>query len=737
MKSFALLFLLSFVSFTYIIAQETKESDLKVGLVLSGGGAKGYAHIGVLKALEEANVTIDYIGGTSMGSIVGGLYASGYKADEIAVIAHDLGFENYLEEEIQRPNKPFYIKENDDKYIIKIPVQNNSLSLPSGITQGVQVMNKISKYTQHVSHIKDFNHLPIPFLCIATNLENGEAVLLDKGDLAQSMRASAAYPTVIKPIIINNKLLVDGGLVNNFPVDEVKNMGADLLIGVDVGSKELYKKEELQSVVNILEQMVSYQMVNAEEISKKNKVDIYINPVDEKYNTFSFNKIDSIIQLGYDKALPFMDEFKAIAKKQNRVKKPTSKVVVLNSFIIKSIQFSGNKNYNNGYLLDKMQIKLGKIISFDNLANGIDRLWATNNFNQIQHKVVMDGGEGHVFIELKENKNLSKIQLGGHFDDLFKAGVLVNFSSRQLVLGNDIFSADAIIGENLRYNVNYFVDNGINLSTKIQSMYQSFDYNTDFSEDFSTFSPDVNYKNLSYKNFTNKINFQFVYRDNYAIGIGAKHQYIRVKDNYIQAENDIIEKMNVESLYSFIKIDTYDHRMFPKSGVFFTAMGQWHMAAQDNLLPFNPYLQGQVEFGYAFPIGKEFTIQLESEIGLSFSDNTHPYLDFQLGGSNDNQLENFRSLYGFPFAYMGGKSYLKSGINLKYELTKNVFAGVMGHVAKVEDNFLNEFSFFKDSHVSYGMYFGAKTLAGPIEISLSKSPEIDHPIFSLKYGYWF
>ncbi|PID67547.1 MAG: hypothetical protein CR968_06150 [Flavobacteriia bacterium] len=735
-KIYFLIILMGLITLSNQAQEVTVNKDLKVGLVFSGGGAKGFAHIGVLKALEEAGITVDYIGGTSMGAIVGGLYASGYSAQEIIDIAHDLNFENYMDEEISRSNKPFHIKENDDKYVIEVPVKNFELSLPSGFTQGVQIMNKVSKYTQHVSDIKDFNDLPIPFLCVATNLENGEEVILNHGDLSEAIRASAAYPTVVKPIQIDQKLLVDGGLVNNFPVEEVKSLGADYLIGVDVGSKNLYKKEELQSLVKILEQMVSYQMITPETLTKENKVNLYINPVSDQYNTFSFDQLDSIIELGYKTALTHMDKLKAIAKKQHRPKKPTSKVVILDRFIVKSIQFSGSKNFNNGYLLDKMQLKVGKIISFEELSNGIDRLWATDNFSKVQHRVVMDGGEGSVYVDLVENDVLSHIRIGGTYDELFKGGILVNLSSRRLIFGNDFLSADAVIGENFRYNIHYFIDNGINLSTGIQSTFQRFDYNANFNESFSTFAPENNFNNLGYSNFTNKLNFQFVYRDNFATGFGAEHQLIRAKNKNPQYLRTI-EMMHVESLYGYMKYDSFDHRMFPKTGFTFQALGHWFLGMQNNLIPFKPYMQGQLLFGYAFPLGKHFSVQVESEAGLSFSDNTHPYLDFHLGGSQDNELQNFRSFYGYPFAHIGGKSYLKSGVNIKYEFYKNAFIGVAGQAARVEDNILDDLALFEDTHTGYSVFLGAKTPAGPIKVTLAHAPRMNDPIFTVKFGYWF
>jgi NTE family protein len=718
-----------------VVSIQAQQEPIRVGLILSGGGAKGFAHIGVLKALEETGVSVDYIGGTSMGSIVGALYASGYTAAEIEQIALDLDFQNYLEEEIARPNKPFYLKEAEDKYTVKLKVRDNKIVLPSGWTNGLHVMNKLSKYTQHVSAINDFSQLPIPFLCIATDLESGKQVILKKGDLAQSVRASAAFPTVLKPIEIDGKLLVDGGLVNNFPVEEVKKMGADFLIGVEVSSHELYKKEELESIVKIMEQMVSYQMVTDADTTKYKDVDLYIKPVDEAYSTFSFDKAREIIDFGYQKTIEQIESLNNLALKQGKHKVVKKKVVVLDKFVVEKINVSGNEKYNYSYIIDKAQIKLGKIISFEDLFNGINRLWATDNFSQIQHKVVMNGGEGTIYIDVKESPKSAYIQIGPHYDEVFDLGVTLNWSDKQLLFDRDYLSTDFIVGKNLRYNFNYFVDNGIHLSVGLQSVYQGFDYDADFETGESSFPEVYDDKNLSFQNISNKLNFQYVYRDHFAWGFGLKHQFFRIKD--IGEDREIVEDFNTEGVYTYLKYDTYDNKMHPKSGTFFIAEGDWYLAAQKKDLNFKPFAQGKMKFGHVFSIRDKTTLQIQTEAGITFNENPFPFLDFHLGGTQDYATDRIISLYGYPLATFGNSSYLKSGVCLKYEFAKNQFIGVRANAARAEQNFLEKFDFFSNTHKGLSVYYGARTLAGPVELSLSRSPELDKHYFTVRVGYWF
>ena len=224
-----LLFLSLFMVIQVSFGQE--QSRPKIGLVLSGGGAKGLAHIGVLKVIDSLGIKVDYISGTSMGAVVGGLYASGYSAHQLDSIFSAIDVDALLQDYTPRESKSFYEKRNDEIYALTLPFNNFKLGLPSGLSKGLYNFNLISRLTKHVSHIRDFDELPIPFLCIATDLETGEQNSLDSGILAQAIIASGAIPSLYNPVEINGKTLIDGGVVNNYPVEELKNRGIDFIIG--------------------------------------------------------------------------------------------------------------------------------------------------------------------------------------------------------------------------------------------------------------------------------------------------------------------------------------------------------------------------------------------------------------------------------------------------------------------------------------------------------------------------
>jgi len=224
LSSFRLLCL--FVIFSGLFSQNTYSQDSikrpKIGLVLTGGGAKGFAHIGVLKVLEKAGVKIDYIGGTSMGAVVGGLYATGYSATQIDSIFKATNFDALLQDYIPRTSKSFYEKRNDELYAMSLPFKKLTIGVPIALSKGLYNYNLLTKLTHKVRYVRDFNQLPIPFVCIATDIETGEQLLLNKGYLPQALLASSAFPTLFSPVELDGRMLIDGGVTNNYPVDEVK-----------------------------------------------------------------------------------------------------------------------------------------------------------------------------------------------------------------------------------------------------------------------------------------------------------------------------------------------------------------------------------------------------------------------------------------------------------------------------------------------------------------------------------
>jgi Predicted esterase of the alpha-beta hydrolase superfamily len=289
--------------------------------VLSGGGAKGFSHIGALKVLEEAGIPIDYIAGTSMGAIVGGLYAIGYDAHTIDSLVKEQNWRHLLSDDVNRENLPSSLKENQEVYILSLPYElkikekKGKVLLPPGIISGQNLYSLFSNLTIGYQDTIDFNHLPIPFACVAANSRSGEEVVLREGILPEAMRASMAIPGIFSPVEKDSMLLIDGGIINNYPVDIVREMGADIVIGVLVSRDYKTIGKNRGTVIEVIEQL---GLFIAKEKRDRNiaNTDILITPDLHSYKMMDFeaSAIDSIIQRGEQAARKKWDELTATEK---------------------------------------------------------------------------------------------------------------------------------------------------------------------------------------------------------------------------------------------------------------------------------------------------------------------------------------------------------------------------------------------------------------------------------------
>ena len=263
--------LLFFSVFTSILYAQTRP---KIGVALSGGGAKGLAHIGILKAIDSAGLNVDYVTGTSMGGILGALYACGYSADTIEKMARKIDWDLLLTNAASLRSLSMDEKDEYDKYAVELPWVNDGFRLPSGVLESEELWLKFSEFYFPVYNIKDFSKLPRGFKCIATDVSTGEAVVMDSGEIVSAVRSSMAIPSVFTAVNYNGRKFVDGGVVRNFPVRDAKDMGADIVVGSNVAGG-LLSKEKINNVFQVLLQIAFFRE-DEDAIKEKKLCDIYV-----------------------------------------------------------------------------------------------------------------------------------------------------------------------------------------------------------------------------------------------------------------------------------------------------------------------------------------------------------------------------------------------------------------------------------------------------------------------------
>ena len=716
----------------------------KVGLVLSGGGAKGLAHIGVLKVIDSLKVKVDYVAGTSMGAIIGALYASGYSGKQLDSIFQEVDFDNIINDELPRASTAFDERDNMEKYAVKLPFDDFKVKLPSALSRGHNTYSLFLKLTLHVNQIKDFSKLPIPFFCIATNVETGKQVVLEKGNLTQSMMASGALPSLFQPVIINKEVLIDGGVVNNYPIDELRNKGMDIIIGVDV-QDGLANREELTSAPDVLLQINNFRTINDMK-TKAKKTDVYIKPNIKPFNVVSFDEGDKIIKAGEIAALSKLNIFRELKSKTkyNKLKLvPKS----LDSLIINSINVEGNEKYTRAYVLGKLKIKNNEKISYKDFKKGINNIVATNNFNSFEYQLInTKGKEGYDLMAAVKESNINTfLKLGIHYDDLYKSAVLINLTKKQLLFKNDFVSLDMILGDNVRYNFKYLIDKGFYWSIGLNSRYNQFNRNINAQlllDDMQIETSGLNKIDAELKDQTNQFYLQTLFRRDFALSVGAEHKRLEVKSETLSGENPdeefFFEKTDYLSVFGNLKLDTYDNKYFPKKGVFFNGDLHTYLYASNFNQDFDNFSIAKASLGYAFSLSKKLAFNLQTHGGFKIGDNSTSTLDFALGGYGNDLINNFIPFVGYDFFSITGNSYVKASIIADYEIYKNHHITAEANWANVDDDIFNSGEWFTlPDYRGYGLGYAFNTFFGPIQAKYSYSPEQKQSVLFFNIGFWF
>ncbi|MCB4797982.1 patatin-like phospholipase family protein [Neotamlana laminarinivorans] len=720
-----------------------EKTEPKVGLVLSGGGAKGLAHIGVLKVIDSLGVKIDYIAGTSMGAVIGSLYASGYSGNQLDSIFKSVDFDNILNDNLPRKAKTLHERNNAERYAIKLPFNEFKINLPSALSKGHNTYNLLSQLMLPLCETKDFKALPIPFFCIATDVEKGTPVVLEKGDLPLSVLASSALPSVFKPVFINNKMLIDGGVVNNYPIDELKAKGMDVIIGVDV-QDGLMNRDELTSGLDVLLQINNYRTVNDMKL-KVGKTDIYIKPAIKDYTVMSFDEGRSIINSGVmasNNVIKALNGLPKLKEENRRIK-----INPLDSLAIKNVKIEGLTKYTRSYVTGKLKFKSNQKMSYTEFVSGLNNLEATNNFDAFDYNLQETESKGvyNFTARLKESKINTYLKLGVHFDDLYKSAALINLTKKRLLFNNDVASFDFILGDNVRYNFDYLIDKGFYWSVGLKSRYNQFkkDVSADLLLDGGPFlSSGINKINVKLKDFTNQFYLQTLFRRDFALALGAEHKHLDITSetltDEVTEEDFDFERSNLFSVFGNLKYDTYDNKYFPEKGVFFNSDIHWYLLGTSIFQEFKSFAIAQAEAGYAFSVSNSLSFNVQAQSGFRIGDSSFNTLNFGLGGYGNNLINNFIPFLGYDFVALGGNSFIKSKFTVDLELLKKQHLTIEGNWANVEDNLFETGKWLSlPTYSGYALGYALDTFLGPVQAKYSYTPELGESIWYFSIGFWF
>ena len=555
----------------------------KIGLVLSGGGAKGAAHIGGLKYLEENDIPIDYIAGTSMGSIVGGMYALGYSSQEILEIISEVDWDTLISNKVDRRKISYNGKSESKSYLVTVPFafgtdsqefQSRSFknSLPTGIVSGDNLMNLFNSLSVGYSDPVDYDEFPIPFLCIATNLLNGEAEVMDKGVFSKSIRASMAIPILFDPVRIDDAIYADGGLVNNFPAEQCRAMGADYVIGVSMSTVLEDNPDNLSSILSQAKQLK--QIVTDKDREKYPEFcDIFISPDLKGVGMLSFDaeSVARITQSGYEAALRQKDNFNELKEKIFAGTAPSTgkdsntkkaKNILKNKVLISAIEMEGVEKDIEKWMRRKCTVKVGDRIWKEDIDKSVSIYYGTGNYDSITYTLHEDESTpGSYILRIKfVEKPAHSFGFGLRFDTQDWLSVLLHAGINNNRMSGLKANFDAKLGGNQWLNAN-----GHMLYPKI-----NLDYSFRNSE-LDVYDMDELEMNTKFLQHKFKLYLSENYSRTFCVGGGLEAEMQDPRKVIYSSRYEAIDRdyksVNTLGAFAYFKFDNLNKHRFPTRGV--------------------------------------------------------------------------------------------------------------------------------------------------------------------------
>lgn len=703
-----------------LISASSYSQRKKVGLVLSGGGAKGAAHIGVLKVLEEHHIPIDYIAGTSMGAIVGGLYAVGYSVNELDSLIRAQEWTQLLSDNVARKSKLFQDRTSSDRNLISLPLtKDHKLKLSAGIVGGQSVYNMLSSLTIGYHDSISFDSLPTPFACVAYDIAEGKEVVLRSGDLPKAIRASMSIPGAFMPVFQDGKVLIDGGISNNMPVDVVRKMGAEVVIVVDIAAG-MRKSDDINSLVNIVDQLTT---IMGQSSYKRNldSIDLYLKPNIAPYTFASFNKaaIDTLIDRGEICARANsakIDSLKraiGISENETFERPPMAYNPVKDSIEVGKILIEGLEPDDAILVRNMIRIKDNSHISMNRLNGVVEDLRGSGLFENVSFKLYSRGDNKLVF-HLEEGSK-SSLNVGFRFDSEESAAILLNTNIAFKSFRGSTIDLTARLSSNPYVKVGYgFSTNTFLKNMGISYMFRYNDNDIYFKGEKTT--------NVTFYQHLVDLNFTGFYVNRFGVMLGSYYEYLNYSSILFSESNkayDITPKGYL-SYYVRAQLETLDNFYFPRKGV--SIYGEYSLTTDNGLKYGNKPPFGATSFDFVSAISVSHRVTFVPSVHIRFlgrKEVAYPYINF-IGGAEKGRYRNQQIPFvGINYIEPTENSIAVGGLDLRVRLWRNNYVYLQGNYANAStyiSNILNS----KDI-LGGGIKYSYDSIIGPISVSVNSS----------------
>ena len=706
------------------LKNDKNRNDLKVALVLSGGGAKGYAHLGVLRVLEKENIKIDYIAGTSIGALVGTLYSIGYSVDEIEKVLDNLNIESFLESGSDLTGLDLDKKETLKKYSFYINFDNElNYSLPKGLRETEELYLVVKNLLKKYENIKNFDNFPIPLRVVATNLNTGETKSFSEGDIAKILTASMAIPTIFEPVEVNGALYVDGLVSRNLPVEEAYDMGADLVIASDVGTPVV--KKDNYNILSVLNQMIAIQSLYITKASKE-KATILISPDIKNISATDTTKRKDLIELGEVATQSQIAKLREFPKNSSNNKRTKVQKEKEDYFVINKIEYDPKFDKNTIDILNNIfKNLLNKPISENDIEKKIIDVYNSKYMDKLYYTIEdgvlhLDGEKGH----------LNRVGVGFNYQTgygtTFNVGTDLFFNGK---FGNNInlnFKFGDYLGADLGTLTYYGIRNRFGILTNIgYNESPFFLYNN--RRKLAKFMNREAYLNIGVFNQPSN-NFMISY------GILSKLSSLK-QDTGGSLSQNLEYSENQAKTYLRFKYDNLDSISNPMRGI--KADLIYNFASSIGKSKSNLYGPAYSIKGYV-PINSKSSFVYGLNLASLRGDRIRADQRIRLGGSYTNINNNEFEFYGLNYQEKQVKDLISLTLGFKHKIVYSLYFNTKFNIATfTEDNPLNnnDSRLWKNYSKGLGISISYDSPVGPIEFSVSSDLKHKRPIGSISIGY--
>jgi NTE family protein len=736
---FLILFIIIQVTSGYLYSSEIddipKKKRPKIGLVLSGGGAKGFAYLGMLKVFEEVGLHIDYIGGTSIGSAMGGLYAAGYSYEEIKKMIESQDWDALIRDEIPRKYIAYEEKQFLEYSIISIPLEKRKARLQRSMYKGQQINLMLNKYFSPVWDINDFSKLQTPFLCVATNLYNGDAEVLTNGYLPMAIRSSMSIPGYFAPSHFNGMYLIDGGVVNNYPAQPVQDKGAEYLIGGDVQAELKDTITELTSLISIINQVVSFHSEEANLVADS-ILNINIR-FEVPAGLMDFNKYDTIIKYGEYIANQYKPELKALADSLNAIEYIPPKVrnaKPLKTLDINEVLYEGNKKMSSEYLDNFFGEFRNTIVSIDDIEDKITMVYGTKFFKYVFYELEKSGdGRANIIIKVEE-ASPGYLSASIHYDLTYNGSIRVNGIFRNILGNQSKLFGELVLGSNPGFRLLYLLSNGIKPGFGVDIEMYEFKFNYYKQSEKLTA---ISMRSMKAGAFaTSMLN------NLYSVKLGAEYELFKFKQTVV-VDTSLIPFQNFNSYGSvFVKFraDTKNKPNFSTTG--FDAEFNAHYCMNlskgwvDSL--FTNSLIMSFKLHKNLPLNKRFTLKPGLYFGWTLNNDEPPIqYRFGAGGLNEiNYINNFVPFTGVQFIQSFGLYAAIARLKLQYNVYEKIYLTLRTDMGNLEST-PKDLTDISNAMFGYGLTASYDSFIGPVELTVMGSNVNPTVSFFINIGFSF